>query len=54
MTKILIIGGGAMGSAFTVPCLENKNKVLKKYLQLINKNKKNILRENAKDIDFDF
>jgi len=27
MTKILIIGGGAMGSAFTVPCLENKNKV---------------------------
>ena len=27
MTKILIIGGGAMGSAFTIPCLENKNKV---------------------------
>ena len=27
MKKIIIIGGGAMGSAFTVPCLENKNKV---------------------------
>ena len=27
MKKILIIGGGAMGSAFSVPCLENKNKV---------------------------
>ena len=27
MTKILVIGGGAMGSAFTIPCLENKNKV---------------------------
>ena len=27
MKKILVIGGGAMGSAFTVPCIENKNKV---------------------------
>ena len=27
MAKILIIGGGAMGSAFTIPCLENKNDV---------------------------
>ena len=27
MKKILIIGGGAMGSAFTIPCIENKNKV---------------------------
>ena len=27
MKKILIIGGGAMGSAFTIPCLENKNDV---------------------------
>ena len=27
MNKILVIGGGAMGSAFTIPCLENKNKV---------------------------
>ena len=25
MAKILVIGGGAMGSAFTIPCLENKN-----------------------------
>ncbi len=27
MTKIIIIGAGAMGSAFAVPCLENKNDV---------------------------
>lgn len=27
MKKILVIGGGAMGSAFTIPCLENYNKV---------------------------
>ena len=27
MRKILIIGGGAMGSAFSIPCLENNNKV---------------------------
>ena len=31
---------------------KNKNKVLKRYFQLINKNKKNILRENNKDIEF--
>ena len=28
MKKILIIGGGAMGSAFSVPCIDNNNKVL--------------------------
>ena len=27
MKKILIIGGGAMGTAFSIPCLENKNSV---------------------------
>ena len=27
MNKIIIIGGGAMGSAFTIPCLDNKNQV---------------------------
>ena len=27
MTKIIIIGAGAMGSAFSVPCIENKNDV---------------------------
>tara|TARA_B100001248_G_scaffold261152_1_gene251387 strand:- start:451 stop:1401 length:951 start_codon:yes stop_codon:yes gene_type:complete len=27
MSKILIIGGGAMGSAFSIPCLENSNHV---------------------------
>ena len=28
MKKILIIGGGAMGSAFSIPCLENNNRVI--------------------------
>ena len=27
MKNILVIGGGAMGSAFTIPSLENKNNV---------------------------
>ena len=27
MKKILVIGCGAMGSAFTVPCLDNGNSV---------------------------
>ena len=27
MKKILIIGAGAMGSAFTLPCIENNNRV---------------------------
>ena len=27
MGNILVIGGGAMGSAFTIPCLENNNTV---------------------------
>ena len=27
MKKILVIGGGAMGSAFTIPCLDNGNSV---------------------------
>ena len=27
MKKIIIIGAGAMGSAFAVPCIENKNEV---------------------------
>ena len=27
MKKIIIIGAGAMGSAFAVPCLENQNRV---------------------------
>jgi len=28
MKNILIIGGGAMGSAFSIPCIDNKNKVI--------------------------
>ena len=31
MKKILVIGGGAMGSAFTIPCIEKKM-----MLQLLN------------------
>ena len=31
MKRILVIGGGAMGSAFTVPCLDNNNQVIEKY-----------------------
>ena len=31
MAKILVIGGGAMGSAFTIPCLE----IIKIMLQLL-------------------
>jgi len=27
MSKIIIIGAGAMGTAFAVPCLENKHDV---------------------------
>ena len=27
MKKIIIIGAGAMGSAFSVPCIENQNDV---------------------------
>ena len=27
MKKILIIGAGAMGSAFTIPCADNNNEV---------------------------
>ena len=27
MKKILVIGGGALGSAFTIPCLDNNNQV---------------------------
>ena len=27
MKKILVLGAGAMGSAFTVPCLDNENNV---------------------------
>ena len=28
MKKILVLGAGAMGSAFTVPCVDNKNNVI--------------------------
>ena len=28
MKKILVIGAGAMGSAFTIPCIDNKNSVV--------------------------
>ena len=28
MKKILVLGAGAMGSAFTVPCIDNNNEVV--------------------------
>jgi glycerol-3-phosphate dehydrogenase (NAD(P)+) len=46
MKKIIIIGGGAMGSAFTIPCLENNNKVFitepysKRFIKDLSSNKK--------------
>ena len=40
MKKILIIGAGAMGSAFTIPCIDNKNSVTitEPYNKLFTKN----------------
>ena len=53
MSKKLIKIGIKAKKAFKIKVdKKNKNKVLKKYLQLINKNKKNILIENNKDIKF--
>ena len=43
MKKIIIIGAGAMGSAFAVPCLENKNEVI-----LVGTHLENDLIENIK------
>ena len=46
MKKILVIGGGAMGSAFTIPCIENKNDVIitepysKKFIRDLSSKKK--------------
>ena len=28
MKRVLVLGAGAMGSAFTVPCVDNKNDVV--------------------------
>ena len=53
MSKKLINIGIKAKKAFKIKVdKENKNKVLIKYLQLINKNTKNILKENNKDIKF--
>ena len=50
--KLINIGIKAKKASRLKVDKKNKNKVLKRYLQLINKNKKNILRENNKDIEF--
>ena len=50
--KLINIGIKAKKASKIKVDKKNKNKVLKKYLQLIDKNKKNILRENNKDIEF--
>ena len=50
--KLINIGIKAKKASKIKVDKKNKNKVLKKYLQLISRNKKNILRENNKDIEF--
>ena len=50
--KLINIGIKAKKASKTKVDKKRKNKVLKKYLQLINKNKKKILKENNKDIKF--
>ncbi len=46
MKKIIIIGAGAMGSAFAVPCIENKNEVT-----IVGTHLENILIDNIKSND---
>ena len=46
MKKIIIIGAGAMGSAFAVPCIENKNDVT-----IVGTHLENILIDNIKSND---
>ena len=47
MKKILVIGGGAMGPAFTIPCIEKKNDVTitepysKRFIRDLSSKKKN-------------
>ncbi len=52
LKKLINIGIKAKKASKIKVDKKNKNKVLKKYLLLINKNKKNILKENNKDIEF--
>ena len=47
MTKIIIVGAGSMGSAFTVPCIENKNDTV-----LIGTHLENKLIENLQKDQF--
>ena len=47
--KILIIGGGAMGSAFSIPCLENNNKVT-----ITEPYNKAFIKDLSKKISFNF
>ena len=56
MKKIVIIGAGAMGSAFSVPCEENSHEVFSYFLKLKQKNKIILIathnRELAKKADY--
>jgi len=45
MKKILVLGAGAMGSAFTVPCIDNNNNVVLVGTHLENETIENIKRE---------
>ena len=46
MKKILVLGAGAMGSAFTLPCVENKNQVTLIGTHLENELIKNLNKNN--------
>ena len=46
MKKILVIGAGAMGSAFAVPCVDNKNNVVLIGTHLENETIDKIIRNN--------
>ena len=45
MKRILVLGAGAMGSAFTVPCIDNNNNVVLVGTHLENETIENIKRE---------
>ena len=48
MKRILVLGAGAMGSAFTVPCLDNNNDVVLVGTHLEDESIENIKEEEQK------
>ena len=45
MKRILVLGAGAMGSAFTVPCIDNNNDVILVGTHLEDSAIENIIKE---------